>query len=187
MVFRWTFWCILLLLLVPASSLHASNGPTAPVRQLFVFLHVFGAVIFMGNIIVTAMWMTQAKRTRDAAVLHFASQSVIRADWLFTLPGILLILISGLFILGPHGGFPGPSWVELALTLLILSGLIWVLVLIRLQRTMVRLSAEAMQQGFALSGEFTKTLGRWMMWGGIATLLPLVALYLMVFKPKLWG
>jgi uncharacterized membrane protein len=187
MVFRRTLGCFLLLLFVAASSASASNGPPVPVLRLVRFLHVFGAVIFMGNIIVSAMWMAQAKRTQDVAVLHFASRSVVRADWLFTLPGILLIFIPGLFLLGPWGGFPGPAWVELAMALFILSCLIWALVLIRLQRIMLVHSTESMRLGTAPSTEFVAALGQWMMWGGIATLLPMVSLYLMVFQPKLWG
>ena len=157
------------------------------VHQTLVLLHVFGAIIFMGNLIVSAMWMANAKKTHDADVLYFASRMVIRADWVFTLPGVLAILIPGLLTVGPWGGFPGASWAELALALFILSGLIWGIVLVRLQKRMLEISREAVQLKTALSDEFYKVEGRWMMWGGIATLLPLGALYLMVFKPQLWG
>jgi hypothetical protein len=38
-----------------------------------------------------------------------------------------------------------------------------------------------------LSDRFYGVMRKWTIWGGVATLLPLVTLYLMVFKPRLWG
>ena len=171
-------------------TLHASNAhasPFSPAAHItFLFLHVLGAIAFMGNLVVSAMWMSQAKKTRDARVLHFAAKSVVRADWLFTLPGILLILVPGLLMLGPFGGFPGPAWVELALTLFVISGIIWAAVLIPLQKRMVVITDEAVRTKAELDATFDSAIRRWMMWGGIATLLPFVSLIVMVFKPSLW-
>ena len=155
-------------------------------HQTLVLLHVLGAVIFLGNIIVSAMWMARARRTRDLQVLHFAAGAVIRADWMFTLPGILLILVPGLLIVGPWGGIPGASWAEVSLALFILSGIMWVALLVPCQRKMRQLTTEAVEMKTALSEHFYKVAGRWFMWGGLATLLPVVSLYFMVFKPALW-
>lgn len=174
-------------LLLEVSPLYAFVEFSTPVHQLLVFLHIFGAIIFTGNIIVTAMWMAQAKRTGDAVVVYFAARTVDRADRLFTLPGVLLVLVPGLLVVEPWGGFPGASWAELALALFVLSGVVWGAVLLRLQKRMIRLSRAAAEQKLALDDQFYQAFGRWTMWGGVATLLPLVSLYLMVYKPTLWG
>ena len=42
------------------------------------FLHIAGAVVFLGNIIVTAAWMLMAERTRSVNVIHFSAKAVIR-------------------------------------------------------------------------------------------------------------
>ena len=63
-----------------------------------LFLHIAGAVIFLGNIIVTGAWMLMAERTNISRVIHFSAKAVIRADFLFTLPGVLLVLINGLIM-----------------------------------------------------------------------------------------
>lgn len=157
------------------------------VHTTMVCLHVLGVVLFLGNLIVSAMWMAQARRTRNAAVLHFAARSVMRADWLFTLPGIVLILSTGLLTVGKWGGFPNAAWAEVALALFVLSGVIWGAGLLRLQKRMIRMTAEAVESGGGLDEPILGVLRRWMMWGGIATLLPLAALVLMIFKPRLWG
>jgi uncharacterized membrane protein len=176
-----------LILLFEAANAHAWVAFTEPVHRTLAFFHVFGAIIFVGNIIVSASWMAQAKRSQSAEVLHFAARAVMRADWLFTLPGILLILVTGLLTIGPWGGFGKASWAELALALLVLAGLIWLVVLVRLQKRMIVMTRETIESAGALGESFHTTLRRWMVWGGVATLLPLVSLYLMVYKPKLWG
>lgn len=175
------------ILLAPSTAFAGWVSFSTPVHQTLVLLHVFGAIIFMGNIIVSAMWMTNAKRTGDTAVLYFASRMVVRADNVFTIPGIVLILGPGLLTVGPWGGFPTATWAEMALALFILSGVIWGAVLLPLQKRMLRMTREAVELKVGLSDGFYGALARWSAWGGVATLLPLVALYLMVFKPRLWG
>jgi len=62
------------------------------------------------------------------------------------------------------------------------SALIWVLVLIPTQRRLVVVSDEA-RKTRSLPPEFEQLSGRWAVWGGVATLLPVIALFLMVTKP----
>ncbi len=76
--------------------------PLYPYRW-HMFLHIAGVVVFLGNIIVTAAWMLMAERTRSLMVIHFSAKAVIRADLLFTLPGVLLILMNG-FAMGRSEG-----------------------------------------------------------------------------------
>ncbi len=59
------------------------------------FLHVFGVVLFVGNVITAALWKTRADRSGDLATVAFAQRTVALADWAFTLPGVLLVLIGG--------------------------------------------------------------------------------------------
>jgi uncharacterized membrane protein len=183
----WSATLAVIVLLAPVPAFAEWVSFPTPVHQTLVLLHVFGAIIFMGNIIVSAMWMANAKRTRDTAVLHFASRMVVRADAIFTIPGIVLILVPGLMIVGPWGGFPAATWAELALALFIVSGVIWGAVLLPLQKRMLQMTREAVELRVGLSDRYYGTLARWNAWGGVATLLPLFALYLMVFKPHLWG
>lgn len=174
-------------ILFDTTTAHAFVTLSEPVHSTMVFLHALGVILFLGNIIVSAMWMAQARRAQNVAVLHFAAKSVMRADWLFTLPGIALILVTGLLTVGKWGGFPGTAWAELALALFILSGVIWGGVLLRLQKRMIRMTAEAVESGGGPDEPIDGVVRRWLMWGGVATVLPLVALVLMIFKPPLWG
>ena len=96
---EWLVYGFLVLIVVAASL------PLYPYRW-HTFLHISGAVVFLGNIVVTAAWMLMAERTRSVNVIHFSAKAVMRADLLFTLPGVLLILMNGLaMVLDRWGGF----------------------------------------------------------------------------------
>ncbi len=159
-------------------------------HQWHLLLHVGGVVVFLGNISVTAAWMLMAGRTKNRDVLHFAAKSVTRADLLFTLPGLLLVLLNGLAMAaarwGGWTGFHEISWITVSLMLFTISGLVWVGVLLRLQRRMLTLSGPSGRAGSPLPAEFFSALHQWYAWGTLATVLPIISLYLMVNKPTLW-
>jgi uncharacterized membrane protein len=146
------------------------------------FIHIFGVVLFVGNIIVTALWKTRADRSGNLATVVFAQRTVVLADWAFTLPGVLLILIGG-YAMAVRRPFPlhGLVWLEWGQGLFYVAALIWLLVLVPTQRRLVDVSAAALRSG-VMSPEFRRLSRRWAMWGGIATLLPLIVLFLMVAK-----
>jgi uncharacterized membrane protein len=147
-----------------------------------MFLHLFGVVLFVGNIIVSALWKTHADRSGDLATVAFAQRTVALADWMFTLPGALLILIGGYgMALSRPWPLHGLRWLELGQGLFILAALIWVIVLIPTQRRLIAVSEAARRTG-SLPPEFAQLSRRWAMWGGIATLLPIIVLFLMITK-----
>src|SRR5438309_9952924 len=88
----------------------AGTGPRPPVAILVsivvslplfpynwhLMLHILGAVLFLGNITVTAAWMTWAVGQKDTRVAAFASAGVNRADRWFTSPGMILLLLNRL-------------------------------------------------------------------------------------------
>jgi uncharacterized membrane protein len=147
------------------------------------FVHLLGVVLFTGNIITAALWKTRADRSGDLTAIAFAQRTVVTADWAFTLPGVVLILISG-YAMALRRPWPlhGLVWLEWGQTLFFLAALIWLLVLVPAQRRLVALSEAGRRDG-RLDPEFARLSRRWAMWGGIATLLPVIVLFLMVTKP----
>lgn len=153
-------------------------------RSWHLLLHIVGAVLFIGNIVVTAAWMILVVRTGQIKLVHFGAKAVNQADLLFTVPGVLLIFLNGMGLAPAFGSTPwSVSWIAAALGLLILSGIVWLAFLLRYQNQLVELSAN----GDTLSNEFMRVFRNWGIWGGVATVLPILSLVLMVFKPTLWG
>ncbi len=56
-------------------------------------LHIVGAVLFLGNIVVTGWWKVMADRTRDPRVIAFAQRQVTLTDWVFTGGGVIWVAI----------------------------------------------------------------------------------------------
>lgn len=153
-------------------------------REWHKLMHVLGAILFIGNIVTAAVWMTLARFSQQVKVIHFAAKGVNLADVLFTIPGIILIALNGTFLAPGVGGgnVLGASWVAAALLLFILSGIVWGGFLLRYQSQLVQLSASGEQ----LSSEFASVFKKWSIWGVVATILPILSLILMIFKPALW-
>ncbi|HYM70564.1 MAG TPA: DUF2269 family protein [bacterium] len=150
---------------------------------LIKFLHILGAVLFLGNIIVTAMWKARADRTGDLATIAFAQRLVGLTDRAFTVPGAALIAVTG-YAMAARRPFPlhGLPWLEWGQGLFWLTVLLYLIVLVPIQRRLIAVADAARRSG-SLAPEFRRLSARWALWGGIATLLPLIALYLMVTKP----
>jgi uncharacterized membrane protein len=173
--------------LLSAAPALASNGGVNLSHQAYLLLHILGIILFAGNVIVSATWVAVARKTGDRAVLFCASRAVTRGDWLLSLPGLLLILVPGIMAVEAWGGFGRTSWAEMALAVFVLICVIWIFLLHRYRRRMLHLTREAAELRIGLSNEFGAVAKRWSIWNGIVTILLLYSLYLMVFKPHLWG
>jgi uncharacterized membrane protein len=146
-------------------------------------VHILGVVVFVGNIITAAFWKRSADQSGNLTTVAFAQRMVAATDWRFTLPGVILIIVSG-YAMALTGRLPlhGLRWLEWGQGLFYISALIWIFVLVPTQRRLVTFSLAAPRTG-ALDPEFHRLSRRWAMWGGIATLLPIIVLVLMVTKP----
>jgi uncharacterized membrane protein len=105
--------------------------------------HVLGAVLLLGNVIVSGIWAALGMRT-DAGVPHRSvARAVIITDWCFTVPGGALLFGSGLWM-ARIGGLPllGTPFIRIGLGALLLSTLLWLAVLVPLQARWVRAGDE---------------------------------------------
>ena len=146
-------------------------------------LHLLGVVLFLGNIIITGWWKTMADRTRNPVIIAFAQHQVTLTDWIFTVGGVILVLAGGIGNALLHDmDYLHTYWLAWGAWLFIASGIIWALILIPVQ-----IAQDKMARQFANGGEIPVRywkLGRlWIVFGILATLLPMINLYWMVFKP----
>ena len=151
--------------------------------QVLLALHILAAVVFVGNIITAAFWKTRADRSGNLETIAITARSLLQADYIFTAPGIVVLLVTGIWMVGLRdwAGFQ-ELWLGGSFVLLIITAIIWLAVLMPQQRRMVHLAREGTDAG-ALSPEYRKASRIWSMFGGVATLLPVLILFLMVFKP----
>lgn len=145
-------------------------------------IHLLGAILFLGNIIVTGWWKNMADRTRNPQIIAFAQRQVTLTDYIFTAGGVAILAIAAYANVGIHQIELTAKWLIHGQIMFLLSGLIWAIVLIPAQIRQAKMARE-----FAVNNvipeEYWKLCARWKIWGAIATVLPLVNLYWMVFKP----
>jgi uncharacterized membrane protein len=149
-------------------------------------LHIAAVVAFLGNITTGLFWHVHAARTRDPKLIAHVVDGIIKSDRLFTLPGVMLIILGGVAA-AMIGGFPllRTGWILWSLVLFGISGAVFGAKVAPLQRQML-----AYAQGGAERGDFDYETYRalakaWEFWGAIALVTPLAALALMVLKPAL--
>lgn len=145
-------------------------------------LHIFGVILFLGNIIVTAVWKTFADISRNWKVIVFSQRLVTLTDIIFTATGVILIAITGIAMAGHYGNYWNVKWIRWGLGLFIASGVVRVTVLIPIQIILHRLTNK-FKNDINIPAQYWAYEISWMVFGSIATLLPLMNLYWMVFKP----
>lgn len=152
-------------------------------REAWLWLHLLGAILFLGNIVVTAVWKVKADRTKSPAVVAFAQQLVTTTDVAFTAPGIVLIVVAGQVLAEDLGGvFGGPAWLRIGWSLFVASGVVWLVALVPIQVAQHRLARRFATEAL-IPERYWRLSALWAVFGAVATVLPLVTLYFMVFKP----
>ena len=155
----------------------------------YLTLHILGAVLFMGGIVSTTVWVAMAQFSRDAGVMHFASKTARAVDLVVIAPSVVLVLLSGLVMTvdrwGGWGGFHEYRWIETALTLFVIAAVIWAVFLRRYQSKLESLSGQAVQSKSPLDAAYDGALRRWYFWSSVTIAISIAILYLMAAKPWL--
>lgn len=146
-------------------------------------MHILGVILLAGNITITAFWKVLADMSRDVKLIAFANRAVIIADWLFTLPGIVLTLVGGVSI-SLMGRWPlfEVSWLSWSVVWFVVAGLLWLGFLIPLQIRQHRAARLFLETGI-IPDSYWRDAKSWIIIGLIATVPLLIILFLMVVKP----
>lgn len=145
-------------------------------------LHILGAILFIGNIVVTGWWKVMADRTRDPRIIAFAQRQVTLTDWVFTLGGSTLVTIAGVGNALWHGIDLTSNWILAGFGLFGISAAIWVCALIPLQTKLGRMAVN-FSSGGSIPAEYWRYERQWLIYGFLATITPLAVVPVMVFKP----
>jgi uncharacterized membrane protein len=153
--------------------------------EVLLAFHILSAVVFVGNIITGAFWKVRADRSGNLETIALTTRAVQIADRVFTAPGIVVLLGTGIAMVGLTGWERFQQlWLGLAFILFIVTGIIGIAILTPLQNRMARLAREGATSG-TLDPAYHRASRTWAIWGGIATLLPIIILFLMVMKPTI--
>jgi uncharacterized membrane protein len=108
---------------------------------------------------------------------------VTYTDIFFTTIGVLIISVTGILMAKQYANYLHIKWIAWGISLFIASGVIWLSILIPLQIKLHKI-AKQFKNNQKISDEYWRLEKFWMIFGIIATVLPLMNLYWMVFKPN---
>lgn len=148
------------------------------------WLHILSSVVLVGTGFGSAFYMFFANRSNSIAAQAVVTRLVVRADWWFTSPTVIIQPLTG-FTLAYLAGFPlGTPWLALSLLLFVLAGICW-LPVVWLQIRMAAMAQQALADGTALPAAYWRYARTWERLGYPAFVAMLGVFYLMVAKPAL--
>jgi uncharacterized membrane protein len=147
-------------------------------------LHVAAVVIFLGNIVTGLLWKEHADETKDPVIIRHTIAGLIRTDRWFTIPGVILILISGVGAAAIGGlSLLGTRWILWGIILFSVSGIAYVARVAPLQRQMLQVARAGVESGNFDWDRYRALSRGWNVWGTIALLTPVLAMVAMIVKP----
>jgi uncharacterized membrane protein len=149
-------------------------------------IHILAVVIFLGNIITGLFWKAHGDRSKNVRIMAHTLNGIIRSDRWFTIPGVVVITVAGIFG-AIQGGLPliGTGWILWSLVAFSLSGIAFGWKVAPLQRELAAMTSSAADEAALDWNAYRSKSLQWELWGFFATATPLVAVALMVLKPQL--
>jgi uncharacterized membrane protein len=148
------------------------------------YVHVISSTIIFGTGLGTAFQMWSAHRRGDVAAIAVVARNVVRADWYFTTPAVIVQPLSGAAMMHLAGFEVTDGWIAASLALYVLTGACW-LPVVWLQIRAARLAEQAAASGQPLPKAYHDALRLWFFLGWPAFIAVLVIFWLMLSKPML--
>lgn len=145
------------------------------------FIHIFGVCLFIGNIIVSALWKVMADRTRNTATIKYATKLINITDMIFTGLGATLLLVSGHILSKAFGGILSQQWIIQSYILFGISGALWITALVPIQIKQSKL-VKKLEDKDTIPEKYYKLARVWSIVGTVATIVPIPAIYIMITK-----
>ena len=149
-------------------------------------LHILSSVLMVGTGFGSAFYMFFANRSGNVQAQAVVSRLVVKADWWFTTPAIIIQPVSGIAMMHLAGWPLTTPWLALSIALYVLAGVCWLPVVV-MQIRMAQLATVAADNGQPLPDAYRRLARRWEALGYPAFVAMLGIYYLMVNKPALWA
>jgi len=168
------------------------------VTEFFRVLHVFGAVVLIGDLLFAGFWLTRAVQRGDAGLRAYVLATMAWTSKSYALPAILVNLIAGLALIHfKKTPMATALWLWIALVLYVVVTGLWHGVLIPRRKKMAAMFGEPEKAGKAgaaagaagpaagAAGDFDSMARAWLGVNGVTVFLLFAILALMVWRPEL--
>lgn len=144
-------------------------------------IHILSATVLFGTGLGTAFYMWRAHKTDDARVIAAVAGQVVMADWLFTVPAVIIQPVTGLMMMSLAGYTLSDGWIIWALVLYVITGACW-LPVVWLQLHLRDLANAAVVNNTPLPDEYYRKFMLWFSLGWPAFISVMIIFVLMVFR-----
>lgn len=145
-------------------------------------IHIISSVLLVGTGFGTAFYLFFANRSGSVEAIAVVSRLVVRADWWFTTPAVIVQPLSGFYMLHLTGIPFSSLWISASLALYALAGACW-LPVVWYQIRMGKMAIAAHENKTALPALYWTYAKRWELLGYPAFIAMVVVYFLMVLKP----
>ncbi len=112
-------------------------------------VHILSATVLFGTGLGTAFFMLRGHAATDIRIKYELARSVVLADFIFTLPAVIIQPVSGMLLIDLAGHDGTETWLLIAYGLYGVAGLCW-LPVVWIQIKVMRMLKRCLHTGHAL-------------------------------------
>jgi uncharacterized membrane protein len=144
--------------------------------------HIISSTILFGTGLGIAFFMFRSRFTDDLREKYYAASNTVMADYLFTLPAVIVQPLTGAWLVWKSGYNWTDTWLVWTYALYLLAGTCW-LPVVWIQHQLKTLTSDALLNGTELPDRYYRLFRNWMLLGLPAFASLVIVFFLMVFKP----
>ena len=145
-------------------------------------LHIFSATILFGTGIGIAFFMLRSYFTDNIHEKLYAVRGTVLADYIFTLPAVIVQPLTGIWLVWQGGYDWMDLWLVITYAIYIIAGLCW-LPVVWIQIQLKNMLTIAEESGADLTPRYHRLFKIWFILGWPAFIGLVIVFFLMVFKP----
>ncbi|MEN8205432.1 MAG: DUF2269 domain-containing protein [Pseudomonadota bacterium] len=145
-------------------------------------VHIISSTVLFGTGLGIAFFMFRSHFSEPVQEKYYAVHNTVLADYLFTLPAVVLQPLTGAWLIWKGGYNWTDTWLVWTYALYLLAGLCWIpVVWIQIQlRTILN---EIRENDTSLPPKYQKLFNIWFILGWPAFISLILIFFLMVYKP----
>ena len=153
--------------------------------DLYLFiktLHIISSTILFGTGAGIAFFMLRSHFTDNLHEKFYAARNTVLADYLFTLPAVIVQPVTGFWLVWQGGYGLMDAWLAWTYVIYIVAGICW-LPVVWIQIQLKNMVAQVVETGHALPDRYYKLFKVWFILGWPAFIGLIIVFFLMVMKP----
>lgn len=145
-------------------------------------IHIISSVLLVGTGFGSAFYLYFANRAKSVEAIAVVSRLVVRADWYFTTPAVIVQPLTGVLMMHEAHWPIRTGWLLASMALYAVAGACW-LPVVAYQIRMARLAEASRRNRAPLPTTYWSLARRWEVLGYPAFIAMIVIYFLMVTKP----